>query len=304
MAEWFRSWHGAPTDPKWAVIARKAQAPRAVVVAIAWSLLDIASQAADRGAVRDIDIEVLAAALDLEESVVQAVLSAMREKGRFISEDGRLTAWEKRQPKSEDPTAAERMRRHRERQKSGAVPTDDPGLQDEETQDGVTAVTERNDRNGYTEQNRTEQSRPKQSRADERAHDVGRKCLAILGKLGDPTWNYGLVFQWLADGADPERHIFATLKTMAANGTAARAKSLAYFTPAIMEAMQRSAAAPTTASSSRDPEYDRSRAYVQLWLESGDWPAHRGPKPGEPGCRIDKRVLAEFAEQIQARTAA
>ena len=34
MASWFRSWHGAPTDNKWLVIARRANVSAGVVSAV------------------------------------------------------------------------------------------------------------------------------------------------------------------------------------------------------------------------------------------------------------------------------
>lgn len=40
--DWFRSHHGAPTDPKWQVIARRAKVTPAEVVALFWLLLDYA----------------------------------------------------------------------------------------------------------------------------------------------------------------------------------------------------------------------------------------------------------------------
>jgi len=113
MTSWFRSWHGAPTDNKWLVIAAKAKVKPGVVSAVAWALFDHASQAEDRGSVKEFDTETYAVFSGFGEDEVQAVIASMVTKG-VIDQDGRLSAWDKRQPKREDDSA-ERVRRHRER---------------------------------------------------------------------------------------------------------------------------------------------------------------------------------------------
>jgi len=112
MADWFRSWHGAPTDPKWLGIARRAGIAPGIAVAIAWALMDRASQSEDRGSIHGFDAEGLAYFFGCEPDQVDAVVAAMTDKG-MISE-GRFTSWEKRQPKREDDSA-KRVREHRER---------------------------------------------------------------------------------------------------------------------------------------------------------------------------------------------
>ncbi len=113
--DWLRWYHGTLLDPKWRVIARRAGARVADVVAVWASLLEEASQAAERGSVAGWVAEDIAAALDLETETVEAIYAAMEGKVR----DGDvLPAWEKRQPKREDTTAAERKRRQREREKA------------------------------------------------------------------------------------------------------------------------------------------------------------------------------------------
>lgn len=55
----------------------------------------------------------------------------------------------------------------------------------------------------------------------------------------NPLWatrDAGAVRQWMADGADPGRHIVPTIRQMIADGRAAKAKSMKYFTAAVMEA--------------------------------------------------------------------
>jgi hypothetical protein len=107
---WWRSWHGAPTDHKWAVISARSGVKVGIVSAIAWALLDYASQQPDRGSMAGFDTEEYAVYSGFEEVEIVAVIQAMNDKG--IIKDGRLTNWEKRQPKREDDSA-ERVRKFR-----------------------------------------------------------------------------------------------------------------------------------------------------------------------------------------------
>lgn len=112
MTDWFRSWHGAPTDPKWLLIARKAGVKPCHVAHTFWALLDHGSQNPDRGYVGDFDIETFALFAGLEEEHVSRIVTQLRDKG-LVTEDNRLASWGRRQPKREDETAADRQRRHR-----------------------------------------------------------------------------------------------------------------------------------------------------------------------------------------------
>jgi hypothetical protein len=112
MTNWFRSWHGAPTDAKWILIARLADTTPANVSAVAWALFDHASQAEDRGDVSGFDLEFYAAWAGVDDAVIAGIIGAMTDKGIIVA--GRLAAWEKRQPKREDDSR-ERVRAHRER---------------------------------------------------------------------------------------------------------------------------------------------------------------------------------------------
>ena len=150
MTSWFRSWHGAPTDSKWLVIAKRANVAPGMVSAVFWALLDTASQADERGSVADFDAETYALWAGWDEADVIAVLDAMRAKG-VIDADDRLHAWDKRQPKREDDSA-ERVRRHRERKSADG--NDDNGGSNGVTQCNaekrtVTHVT-------HTDKNRTD----------------------------------------------------------------------------------------------------------------------------------------------------
>lgn len=113
--DWFRSHHGAPTDPKWLVIASKAQSKPGIVAAVWWALLDHASQNTPRGSVAGFDTETLAAFWGFGEAEIVRIVAALRDK-KLVGSDDIITTWAKRQPKKEDG-AAERARAWRERMK-------------------------------------------------------------------------------------------------------------------------------------------------------------------------------------------
>lgn len=111
--QWFRVWHDMLNDPKWRVISQKSQTRVCEVVSVALAILNSASQNDERG-VYTIEAEDMAAALDIDEAAVMAIIAAM--EGRFIS-GGKVINWEKRQPKRED-SAAERTKAWRERKRT------------------------------------------------------------------------------------------------------------------------------------------------------------------------------------------
>ena len=113
MTSWVRLWLDMPTDPKWRVIARKSGQPLPCVIALFTLMLTEGGKAAVPGTVAGLSIEDAAAALDMDEDAVSSIIEAM--DGRVIS-DGRLTGWEKRQPKREDDSS-KRVKEYRERKK-------------------------------------------------------------------------------------------------------------------------------------------------------------------------------------------
>ncbi len=109
--DWFRSWHGAPTDPKWLLIAKRSETQPGIVSAIVWALFDFASQnSAERGSVEAFDAETYAAFSGFDEGAINRVIECLKEKKLII--DGHLSAWEKRQTKREDNSTA-RVQKHR-----------------------------------------------------------------------------------------------------------------------------------------------------------------------------------------------
>jgi hypothetical protein len=119
--EWFRSWHGAPTDPKWLMIAQRTQTNAGMVSAVVWALFDHASQASERGDVSSFDVDTYAAYSGWESEKVAAIIAALSAKG-FI-QNNKIVAWKKRQPKREDGSA-ERAKQWRERKRTQANAND------------------------------------------------------------------------------------------------------------------------------------------------------------------------------------
>ena len=111
MSGWVRLWHDMPTDPKWRAIARKSGQPLPCVIALFTLLMTNAGSNNDgRGSLNGWDNEDAAAALDMDEADVAAIIDAMQ--GKVIS-DNSLTGWDKRQPKREDAGVGARVAKHR-----------------------------------------------------------------------------------------------------------------------------------------------------------------------------------------------
>lgn len=158
--EWFRWYHGACSDAKWPIIARKAKVSVGVVVSVWAALLEYASQDDERGSVAGFDGETYDALYGYEDGTCDAVLAAMIEKSLIC--DGCICAWSRRQAvrEREDATNAERQRRYRERKKQENADENIENIADV-TPRTVTrnAVTPRNASVTPPEQNREEQRR-------------------------------------------------------------------------------------------------------------------------------------------------
>lgn len=115
MTDWVRLWHDMPTDPKWRVIAKKAGASISEVIAIFnFVIVNASANASERGRTHNLFADDVAAALDIDEDRVDAVFTAMQ--GKVMDNDGRLSGWQKRQPKRED-NSADRARAWRDERK-------------------------------------------------------------------------------------------------------------------------------------------------------------------------------------------
>lgn len=105
--DWFKSWHGAPTDNKWLVIAKRANVSPGIVSAIVWALLDCASQSGNRGSIETFDIETYSTYSGFSEEQIGAVINSLKDKE--LIENNVFSAWDRRQDNSTD-----RVRKHRE----------------------------------------------------------------------------------------------------------------------------------------------------------------------------------------------
>ncbi|MGL4640506.1 MAG: hypothetical protein ACRCVX_12360 [Shewanella sp.] len=115
MTDWVRLWHDMPTDPKWRTIARKSgQRVGDVIAVFNFLLVNASGNASERGTLANFEIEDVASALDLDDGDVQSILDAMHGK---VIDGGRLTGWERRQPKREDSSAFQRKEAWKERKK-------------------------------------------------------------------------------------------------------------------------------------------------------------------------------------------
>lgn len=113
--DWFRWHHGSVTDPKFQLVAKKADARLGDVITVWAFVLEKASADADRGTIGEMDFETLDYLLGADEGTAVRILGAMTARG--LIEGSRIAQWDKRQPKRErdDPTAADRQRAKRER---------------------------------------------------------------------------------------------------------------------------------------------------------------------------------------------
>lgn len=230
MNDWFRSWHGAPTDPKWLGIARRAGVAPGIAVAVAWALMDRASQSADRGSIGGYDAEGLAYFYGCEPENVEAIVSAMVDKGMVV--DGRFTSWEKRQPVREDDSA-KRVREHRERKK----------------RDAERNVTHRNAPREDTETDIATASN--EAAAACAAHDLDPQTLEtkMRDAAGDKMQPHGgfvvgPVMELVRLGADVDLDVLPAIRAVSARLNRP-ARSWDYFVPAIQEAMDRRKSAGT-----------------------------------------------------------
>lgn len=115
--DWFRWHHGSVTDPKFQLIAKRSGVSLPDVLAVWAYLLEQASANETRGDHGDIDCEAVDCMFGFDDGQTKTILNAMQ--AREMLSDGRVTSWDKRQPKRERDTdnSAERTRAYRDRQK-------------------------------------------------------------------------------------------------------------------------------------------------------------------------------------------
>lgn len=170
-------WHvGTFTDPKFAVIAKKAGQPKHAVLAVWAALLETACNGVKRGDVSSFNPEEIGIALDLEPEAVMAIFTAIMARG-MVTEDRQLSAWEKRQTQD---YSTDRVRKFREKQRG-----ENQSTTNNETDETRSIVTEtpRNECNA-------EEKRGEKKRIDsESVADASRDLESVIFDQGS---------QWLA----------------------------------------------------------------------------------------------------------
>lgn len=261
--DWFRSWHGAPTDPKWLLIAKRSETQAGIVSAIVWALFDHASQnATNRGNVEAFDTETYAAFSGFDETTIKRVIQSLKEKNLII--DGHLAAWEKRQPKRED-TSTERVKKHRNAKKHN------------ETQE-----TDR------AEQIRGDKSRAAEPLAVSNSEKVLRTDLMeAFGPSRTP--DLGRTTVWLSKGYSPTL-ILETVREVLSRGT--DVASLNYFDEILAEKQASRPLSPSEmAKVEAEIDFDK---VVALFKKGGPWSKYAGPEPGQIGCKCPPEILAKY----------
>lgn len=311
MIDWFRSWHGAPTDPKWRTIAKRAGATPSLVVAIAWALMDRASQADERGSIDGLDAETLADFMDCDPEAIDRVIQAMRDK--CVLTNMRFSTWDKHQPKREreDSSSAERVRAHRGRVKESQSSAADADVtpcnaNDENVTPCNTTTLQETPR---VEENREE----KKERTACSAQLAFEKFWEVWpNKVGKPAAEKAFAKHALKIDA-----ILAGVQRYIRSKPADRP----WLNPATFLNQERWNDAPALSgqlgllappSDPSDPRinfpggFTASQSDLVKAHSAGKWDVNRwGAPPGQPGCRVPERFLAAFtAISTQDRRAA
>jgi|GEM_PF-5334072 len=271
--EWFRCYSEMATDPKLRAVAGRADCRVADVLAVWTTMLCFASGASPRGCLRGWDDHDQGVNLDMSPGTVAAIRAALEGGGRPMIRDGRIVNWERRQPVREDPTAADRQRRRRERirgddvgagagdavppapKDGGAMPIrpssvsgsgGDMPMSHAVTHDHAQRRVEESRGEFESERLNTPSVQTTLSlpAAARKPADAGELAQRLIERIGLPTDSRGakaaagVVRGWIATGADPET-ILATVSRLAATAQASgqAIRTLAYCSPAIRDAM-------------------------------------------------------------------
>lgn len=120
MTNWVRLWEDMPTDPKWRVIAKKADVTISEVIAVFTFMLVKAADPKHRGRIENWCDEDVAEALNMDANAIERIRTHMNGK---VLQGSKLTGWEARQPMREDGSA-DRARKWREKQKQEVAETE------------------------------------------------------------------------------------------------------------------------------------------------------------------------------------
>jgi hypothetical protein len=269
---WFRWWNGSFSDAKFGLVAMRAKRSVPDVLAVWIALLEHAAQCNERGCVTDCRAEEIAWHLRIEGEAVSEIIAAMTDRGMIV--DGRIEAWERRQPSREDAVGkgskpvAERVAAHRERKKQ------EQGLERNADVTQCNAdVTPQNRTD--TEQNRTDTESTTQQ-PDEPPPEKPKKRAAVAAVVFDPVG-------FLADrgvGLQEAADYVAVRKGKKAPATETALKQI--------EAEARKAGVPLQAAVTECCARGWA-GFKAEWLTNSQNGARAGPPPAQTGrqARID-----------------
>lgn len=325
--EWFRHYHGAIYDGKIFVVASLAGCKRHVASIIWMAILEHASASKNRGSIDGFNPKMTALALELDVDTVERVVAAMRECD-LIASDGRITNWEKRQPKRED-SSAERTREWRERKAAAATQRDASVTQrdapvtngDAAVTHGDDAVTQRDapvtqcDAKRREEKIREEGEGEGEGVQGERERDAPAPSSpaappeAAPPKEASPSKRVRThkplalddeMLAWARQNAPDvgnlEREMGKYLDWLKRKGRQdkdQRAGFRNWLRKAQEDAEARRAAEGAGTLLFVDP-HAQERNRMRSWRDTGIWLPSWGPPPTEPGCWIHPDVLREF----------
>lgn len=282
MNDWFRSWHGAPTDLKWSSVSKRAGVATGSVVGVVWALLDRASQAENRGSIEGYDAEALGDFMGLTESEVESIVEALHQKG--VLEKNVFTQWAKRQPKRED-ASTERVRNHREQKKNETLRN---APEANETQ--CNAVKRNVTLDTDTDKIRSSLVGAKVAPEPHDAFEVAADALTKIGGIEKHPVAVNAViapiWQLVQSGWSLQTEIIPSIKQQLSKARPGAIKSWGYFVPGILE--------------TRAAKINGSASYVNAveatrWLEHArkhkTWGKDWGGIPGKSGCIIPPDLL-------------
>jgi hypothetical protein len=264
--DWFRSWHGAPTDNKWLVIAKRADVPAGMVSAVVWALFDHASQNESRGSVEDFDVETYATFSGFDEAKVAAIIAALNEKSVIVS--GVLSAWQKRQPKRED-NSTERVREHRNAMKRnethGNAREDKEEIREEKKESGAVAPREEAFEEFW-------KAYPRRMGANPKA--PAEKLFAAAVK----------------SGADPAEIIAGATRCATVDAAKINTEYIPQAVKWLRDKRWRDYL-DEPAAEEFVPDWD---GQIVRWLRGQGWSTRwYGAEPGQPGCKVPAEILTK-----------
>lgn len=254
--DWFRWHHGSVVDPKWRLVAMRAKVRVADVVAVWAMMLEAASANRDsRGVIAGWHDEAAAVCLDILPEQVASIRAAMQ---GVTLEGMAVTGWEKRQPKrerDEGGASSQRSKEHRDRQRE---------------HHGNAMQRHATPCNALDEMRRDENLPPHHQSARALADRVEEIAGADSAKSRRWAMAPKVIAGWIANGADPEKHIIEGVReTMLNRGDDGPPEGPEYFWPSIQRLMRgqppRKPRTHSTANATTVTAFNAGSAYSEAW---------------------------------------